>query len=97
MGEQAARGCSPAGDSTAKSSATQPRAQPLAQLPLPGLPESVILNMLSALSMTLQFRGTPSFCMSILHKIDAFSPLSNTRLYESLHVFLVGFFFPHSY
>lgn len=44
----AAKGGSSAGDNTAMSSATQPRAQPLAQLPLPCLPDLVILNMLWA-------------------------------------------------
>lgn len=87
-----ARGCSPAGDNTAPSNATQPRARPLAQLPLQCLPELLILNMLSALSVTLQFRGTPRFFMSILHEIDASSPFSNARLYESLRFFLVTFF-----
>lgn len=66
----------------------------LAQLPLPCLPDLVILSMPPALSMTLQFRATPSFFISILHKIDVFSPLSNIRLYESLH-FFIGFFFLH--
>lgn len=47
----------------------------------------------SALPVTLQFRGTPSFFMSILHKTDASSPFSNTKLYESLH-FPLLFFFP---
>lgn len=81
------QGLLPAGDSTAMGSATQPRAQ----LPLP---EWVILNMLPALPTTPHSRGTPSFLISILHKIDAFSPLSNTRLYESLHFSF--FFFPTS-
>lgn len=80
---------------TAQPWATQPRARPL---PLPSLPDLVILNMLSALSMTLQFRGTPSFFMSILHKIDAFFSLFQIlwkylALWKFTFFPLLGFFF----